>query len=286
MSHRDEILDKIKTVEGLPAAASQVLEIVQDEDSDMNDIVRAIELDPGLTANVLRLANSAYFAGPGKVGSLREAAVLFGTNRIQQLVLANAVFPMVSGSIKGYDLEPGRLLDNLIAVAIGTEELARVLHETPPPSAFTAGLLHGIGKVVLGTFVEIDAAPIIELAYEKSMSFDEAERTVLGIDHAEVGACLLEEWGFPEDLVQAVRWQYQPEAANEVSFLLDLVHVAGNLSMECGLGAGIDGLNYRVSEGSVERLRMNTKIAELVTFQMLTELASIKETLLHPSKGS
>lgn len=284
MSRREEILDKVAGIESLPASTSQVLRLVQDPQSSMNDIMKCIEVDPGLTTRVLRVANSAYFAGPRKIGSLREAGVLFGTNRIQQMVVATTVAPLAAGAIRGYDLEPGRLLDSLIAVAIGAEEIPRVIKVPAVPAAFTAGLLHGVGKIVLGTFVEIDAAPILQFAYEDRIPFDEAERRVLGIDHAEVGALLLEHWQFPEELVQAVRWQHHPENVHTDTLLTDLVHVAGILCIQCGLGMGIDGLNYSVSSEVIDRLHLNTNLVESVACKMLTELENIRNTLLGTGK--
>lgn len=284
MSRREEILGKLAGIESLPASTAQVLRLVQDPQSSMNDIMKCIEVDPGLTTRVLRMANSAYFAGPRKIGSLREAGVLFGTNRIQQMVVATTVAPLAAGAIRGYDLEPGRLLDSLIAVAIGAEEIPHVIKLPAAPAAFTAGLLHGVGKIVLGTFVEIDAAPILQFAYEDRIPFDEAERRVLGIDHAEAGALLLERWQFPEELVQAVRWQHHPENAHTDTLLTDLVHVAGILCIQCGLGMGIDGLNYSISSEVVDRLHLNTNLAESVACKMLTELENIRNTLLGTGK--
>ncbi len=276
MSRREEILAAVPSIPALPTAAAKVLQLLQDDNSSMGDIMGAIEYDPGLTSDVLRLANSAFFAGPRKIGSLPEAGVLFGTARIQQLVLASAVFPLASKPLKGYDLPPGELLDNLIGVAVGAEELGRTLSEKPPAHAFTAGLLHGVGKIVLGTFVEVDALPILELAHEEGLPFDEAERRILGIDHAEVGAELLRHWQLPGDIEDAVRWQYRPDNLEGDKLLVDLVHVAVHLSISCGLGIGIDGLNYRPSPSVVERLHLKTKIAEQVTCKMLTELQAIR----------
>jgi len=269
----------------LPTATTRILRLVRDPQSSMNDIMKCIEVDPGLTTSVLRMANSAYFAGPRKIGSLREAGVLFGTNRIQQMVLATSVTPFATGAVRGYDLAPGRLLESLIAVAIGAEEIPHVLKIPPHPAAFTAGLLHGAGKIVLGTFVEIDVAAILQLAYEDRVPFDEAERRVLGIDHAEVGALLLERWQFPEELVQAVRWQHHPENALADTLLTDLVHVAGILCIQCGLGMGIDGLSYSISSEVVNRLHLNTNLVESVACKMLTELDSIRNTLLETGRG-
>lgn len=272
MSRRDEILEKVKTITALPAAASRVLVLLRDPNSSIGDIMEAIEFDPSLTADFLRLANSAFFAGPRRISTLREAGVLLGTARIQQLVLASAVFPLAMRPVKGYDLPPGQLLDRLIAVGIGAEELGRAMGLHPPHYTFTAGLLHGIGKIVLGTFIEIDADPILKLAFEEQTPFDEAERKILGIDHAEVGAALLEHWNIPDEIVQVVRWYNQPENFSGDPLVVDLVHYANILSIECGLGAGIDGLHYLPSAAVLERLHPTTLVAEQVTCRMLTEL--------------
>jgi putative nucleotidyltransferase with HDIG domain len=286
MNRREEILAMIPSIPALPTAAAKVLSLLQDPHSGISDIMQAVEYDPGLTSNVLRLANSAYFAGPRKISSLREAGVLFGTSRITQLVLASAIAPVAQQEIKGYDLPPGRLLDNLVAVAIGAEELARALKIVAPPHLFTAALLHDIGKVVLGTFVEIDAGPIVELAFNEKISFDVAERSILGIDHAEIGAALLEFWKIPEEVVKAVRWHHEPEGFPGDSLVVDLVHVADQLSIECGIGVGVDGLNYRPSQAVVERLHLKGAVAEQVTCTMLAGLGTIRSQLFANGGGT
>jgi len=275
MSRREEILEKVKEIPSLPTSATQVLHLLQNPDSSIQDITKAIEVDPGLTTDFLRLANSAYFAGPRQVATLQQAGVLFGTARIQQLVLASAVFPLVSQPLKGYDLPPGDLMNHSLAVAIGAEQLAKALNISAPQFTFTAGLLHDVGKIILGTFVAVDVAPIVKLAFEEQISFEKAEEAILGIDHAEVGAALLEAWHIPEPIVDAVRYHHSPDDYKGGDNVVDLIHVADNLGIECGLGTGIDGLNYRPSSKVVERLGLKTIVAEQVTCVMLSELQQI-----------
>ncbi len=276
MSRRDEILNKVSAIPALPASATQAIRLIQSETTGLSDIMKAIEYDVSLTADVLRLANSAYFAGPRQISSLREAGVLLGAARILQLVLASAVFPVASRPIKGYDLPANDLLDHLLAVAIGAEELGKRLRVSVPHYTFTAGLLHDIGKIVLGTFLEVDGEAIRQVAFEEQISFEAAEDRVLGINHAEVGAALLESWQLPEGIVQVVRWHHSPELAGAEALTADLVHAADMLSIECGLGVGVDGLNYRIGPDVAERLRLKATLAEQVTAAMLTELQAIR----------
>lgn len=276
MNRRDEILKKVSTIPALPASATQVIRLIQSESSGLSDIMKAIEYDVALTADVLRLANSAYFAGPRQISTLREAGVLLGAARILQLVLASAVFPIANRPIKGYDLPSGQLLDHLLAVAIGAEELGKRLKLEAPHYTFTAALLHDVGKIVLGTFLEVDGEAIRHVAFEERLSFEEAENRVLGINHAEVGAALLESWQIPEGIVRVVRWHHQPEQAGADSLTADLVHAADTLSIECGLGVGVDGLNYRIAPEVAERLHLKAALAEQVTAVMLMELQAIR----------
>lgn len=279
MNIREQVLQRIPEISALPVAAARVLKLVQDPDTGIGTIMEAIEYDPVLTTEVLRLANTAYFAGPRSIGTLRDAGVLFGTQRILQLVLATAVFPIARYPLKGYDLPAGQLIRHSMAVAIGAEQMADLCGQPAPSHTFTAGLLSDIGKIVLGSFLEVDAGPIVQLASSEGLSFEIAERRVLGIDHAEVGALLLEAWNVPENIIDVVRWHHDPDHSAGDHYAVDLVHIATHLSVGFGLGGGIDGLNYRPSENALSRLKADHVMLERAACNMLIGLAQIQQQL-------
>jgi len=272
LSRRNEIIERIRSLQGLPASAVQILNMIQDPDIDIGELTKIIEFDPGLTANLLKLANSAYFGMPRKVNSVREAAIRLGTNRISQLVIASAIAPIASKAVKGYDLPAGDLWTHAVAVAIGTEKMGLALNLKLPDHAFTAGLLHDIGKIIMGTFIEVDASPIMQLAFNEGVSFDAAEREILGIDHAEVGSLLLAAWKLPTDITEIVRYHHIPDEAEHGSQVLEMVHLANNLCLLGGIGSGMDGLNYRPSRIIVEKYNLKPKITEPVVMQIVTGL--------------
>jgi putative nucleotidyltransferase with HDIG domain len=272
VSRRDEILERVRTVPALPKAAVDVIDLLRNPDVSAAELVEVIEYDPMLTSNILRVANSVYFAGPQSVSTLREAIVRLGMKRVFQLVMTTAITPYARQPIRGYDLPTGELLKHAVAVAIGTEHLAAAVGREGPPFAFTAGLLHNLGKVVLGTFLEMDPQPILAAAYEEGLSFEVAERQVLGTDHAEVGAELLESWSLPAGLTESVRWHHRPEDFEGETFVVDLVHVADTLSVMTGAGMGVDGLNYHLSPEVLERLGMTTSTAETVMSEIVDSL--------------
>jgi HD-like signal output (HDOD) protein len=273
---RREILATLDTVPKLPVAVTRVLALVNDPDSGVADVMSAVETDPGLTAETLRIANSAYFAGPRRIGSLKEAGVLLGLNRVMQLVLAAAVFPIGARPVPGYDLEQGALVDGMLAVAVGTEILSRELKRIPPSHAFTAGLLHDIGKLAMGNVVARCKQEIRDCALVEGLSYEQAERYILGIDRAEAGAALLLSWQLPDNVVTAVRWHLQPEQVTEEPYVTDLVHVSRLLATQCGLGLGQEGLNYKLSDTAYQRLGLNDDLTDRTTQGMVQAFKEIR----------
>ena len=279
MTSRDDVLRKLDEIPALPMATTEVLRLAEDPRIGIGEIMKAIEYDPGLTSDILRLANTAYFAGPRKIDSLRDAGVLFGTQRIVELVLASSIFPITQHPLAGYDLPAGELPRHAMALAIGAECIAELLDRPAPGHTFTSALLADIGKVILGTFLAVDTTPILALALERNLSFEVAEREILGIDHAEAGAALLDRWNLPSNIIEVVRWHHNPEEITGDRYVVDIVNVAIHLTVGCGIGVGIDGLNYRPSTSSVDRLGLDHVQLEQATCDMLVSFREIEHQL-------
>ncbi|MBX7255037.1 MAG: HDOD domain-containing protein [Candidatus Hydrogenedentes bacterium] len=283
MNRRDQILEEIKLVPSLPASATEAVSIVRDPNASLTELEAIIECDAGLATNILRLANSAYFGGRGSISTVKDATVRLGTKRIVQLVLTTAVAPRIKPPLAGYDMPSGALLAHSVAAAVGAEQLAQELRLAAPDYTYTAGLLHDIGKIVLGTYLNVEAKPILDLAFGEGVSFEEAERQVLGIDHAEVGAELLTWWRLPDDVVRVVRYHHDPYAIADGDgdgIVTDLVHVGDHIGRLCGTALGADGVNYSVSPRSVERLALTPEITESVVGKVLGTLAELGEFFL------
>jgi len=277
MSKREEILKKLRTVPPLPPAVQKTMALLQDPEASIADLAKVIQLDPGLTANILRLANSSALGAMREVTTVREALVRLGANRVGQLVLASGAAPQLRGATKGYDLPPGALLEHSIATALAAEELARALNITPPEDLFTAGLLANVGKTVMGEFLEVDVTPILERAHEDMIPFQEAERCILGIDHAELGALLLESWNLPQRIVEVVRWYLEPDDYEGENLTLDLVHAGEGLAKMSSIALGVDGLHYHPSTFVIQRLGLTPEIVESVMAVVVEKAADLRE---------
>jgi len=280
MSRREDILQKAFAIPQMPMPVQKVLAYIGNPEADLRELARIIEYDPGLTVNVLRMANSSFFGGGGKVATVREALMRLGLNRVYQLVIASGVAPMTRYEIKGYGLRPGELLEHSVAVATASETLAKELGLVAPPHTFTAGLLVNIGKTVMGSFLEVDAGPILTLAHERQISFEQAEEEILGINHAELGAILLERWSIPIPIVNVVRYRLRPDDCPEPDLALDLVHVGDVIAKMTGIGMGIDGMQYVPSEAVFARLDISPEQMEAVMEAILEQIAEVREILI------
>lgn len=276
MSQREEILARVSTISALPTSATQMLALANNPDAQIEDVQRTVEYDPGLVTNLLRLANSAYFGTGGAINSVREAVVRLGFKRVFQIAMTSAVAPIAQKEIRGYDLPRNGLLRHSAATALAVEYLPKRLSMRVPDATYTAGLLHDLGKIVLGTYLEINSAPIVIKAYRESISFEIAEQMVLGTDHAEVGAALLEYWKLPRVVIDSVRWHHDPNKyPHEDKTVVDLVHLGEHVARICGTSSSTDGMNYSVCVESLDRLRVVPDVLELVASDVLGSLEEI-----------
>ena len=262
------ILDDVKSFPSMPAAALKLLALLKDDDASSGQIEQVLRYEPGLTANILKLTNSAYFGLPTRVGSIRQAILLLGWKKLIQIVLTSCVSAIIDKPVQGYDLPAGDLWRHSIAVSVATETLIKLLKLSVPDEVFTAALLHDVGKMVLGRYVEAEILHMDEEAMQ-GLSFEQVERSMFGIDHAEIGAKILRRWSFPTAMINIVRWHHEPDNAPKPDVAIDVVHTADVLCLMAGIGMGREGLQYQPSEMASKRLGLTQKHIEIVASQML-----------------
>jgi putative nucleotidyltransferase with HDIG domain len=274
----NKIASAINSFPGMPGTAVKLLGLIDDPAMRVSQIEAILRHDPGLTANVLRLANSAYFGIPSKVGSIRQAVILLGLKRLIQMVIAACVSAIMDKTVPGYDLPPGELWRHSIAASVAAEGLVKVLKVEAAEEIFTAALLHDVGKLVLGDFVK-DEFKQIETAVSQGISFEMAEKIVLGTNHADVGARILTKWLLPPEIVNAVQFHHAPESSEMHSSMLDIVHAANFISMMIGIGGGRDGLQHEPSAEVTERLGLESEHLEKVASQTMQWVKEFSEVL-------
>lgn len=277
MTDVKDIVARVDSLPPLPATSVRLLGVINDPGSTIRDIVETIKYDQALTSDVLRLCNSAYFGLSRQITSLNEAMVRLGTTKILQLVMSVHATSALSQAQQGYGLGVGVLWKHSVAVAQGSALVAQRLQLSNVNLAFTAGLLHDIGKVILSQHVADEFQKIIHLVCEEKRSFVEAERAVLGFDHTEIGAMLAERWKLPENIVRCIRYHHEPGRLEIPDGIVDAVYLANCVCLMLGIGLGADGLSYRADESVVTRHHLTESDLEGVGVAVLADLEQMKD---------
>jgi putative nucleotidyltransferase with HDIG domain len=249
----DKILARVKSFPSMPGAGAKLLTMLEEPEASVYEIEEVLRYDPGLTANVLKLANSAYFGLPSKIGSLKQAVILLGLKRLIQLVVASCVSAIMDKSVPGYDMPSGDLWRHSIAVSIAADALVKGKKKVGVEDVFTAALLHDIGKLVLGSFVRDEMESIQSIA-AKGIPMVVAENMILGTDHAAIGARILAHWNLPADVINAVRWHHDPDSPDASSLQMDVVYLANVLCQTPDTSGPSAGHAVELSPAVIDRL--------------------------------
>ena len=274
----NQILSKVKSFPTMPEAGTKMLSLLEEPDTEIYQIEEILRYDPGLTANILKLANSAYFGIPSKIGSVKQAVMVLGFKRLTQLVVASCVSAVMDKSVAGYDLPSGDLWRHSIAVSLAAEALVKDKKKTVSQDVFTPALLHDVGKLVLGTFVKEELEAIERIA-AKGVPFVVAENMILGTDHAEIGAQILTHWNFPKDIVHAVRWHHDPDSPKAVTLQMDIVYLANLLCQTADTSDGNGGQSVELSPAVIDRLGVQLDQFEEISVKIAQWVDDLSDAL-------
>lgn len=218
-----------------PKSVQKILALTRDFNSTPKDLVLVIETDPVITLKILKVVNSAYYSLPKQITSVNHALVYLGFNTIKNLALSIAAIGMLpTSNAAGFDIQ--QYLLHSLATAEIAKRLAAKLDDADPMDCYIAGLLHDFGKVVFAQFMPEGFKAALEISRQDSTSLHLALRETIGVDHAVVGAMLVEKWRFPIELIETIRYQYGPEAKD--SAMTACVFAANQISKKLAFGFG------------------------------------------------
>lgn len=202
------------TIPTLPSVVSRINALLADENSGLRDVGREIAQDAPISSKMLRLANSAVYGTRERVLSAEHAASVLGMRVVRNLVMQSAVIEQFNHlkSVRGFDFDG--LWRHAIASALIARQLTRITPvplEWEPEEAYTCALLHDVGKIVLLDGAPEPYAALIQSAASSGRPLFSLEREIIGLDHAEVGARVLEHWGLDASLITVVRNHHAPK---------------------------------------------------------------------------
>ncbi|MDX9701851.1 MAG: HDOD domain-containing protein [Candidatus Auribacterota bacterium] len=204
---RDYIIAQVETMPPLPSLVTQIMQMISDEKSCAGSFESLFRKDPILTARLLRLVNSSFFGFRNKVSSIPQAIVMVGYESLKNLVLAASISRFVKGSYPGYGYKDSGLWQHSFLTATWAERLAVALGWSKNESqcVFVSGLLHDIGKLIMSSYLTEHIREMLISLIEAEGDLVYAEKHVVGIDHAEIGACIAEKWNFSPRLIDVIK---------------------------------------------------------------------------------
>lgn len=249
---RQELLLALKTITPIPQTALKIIHLISSEEYETYEVAATIETDQVLAAKVISLCNSALFMVKHPVDSVSEAVMLLGANHLLSMVATAASEAILSGNQAGYAMLKGGLYRHALGVAHTARLIAQEHTQFSPGMAYTAGLLHDIGKIGLDHYF----TSFRPLFYQDNNLPDSdlisMEHQLLGTDHQQVGLMIATEWGLPPSITQAIAHHHAPEQAEGHQDLCHLIYIADLLTSWYLAGQEIERIN---TEGLPNRLR-------------------------------
>ncbi len=272
MEEMEDVISKIKPI---PQIALKLLRMIQDDVYNMGDLGGEIKQDQIISAKIIRLCNSAYFKQNGNVDSIERALVVLGEKRLLQLIVSASVEGFFNDESNGYSLCKGGLFKHAVGTALISEKLASCNNTISGDIAYTAGLLHDIGKIVLDQFMDRSYPLFYRRTQQSGESLVSVEQDVFGLTHTEVGGKLAEMWDLPESLVDVIRHHHKPEDSECAKDLNHLVYLADLLMSRFIVGQELERLS---TDSFYERLERVGIRAEQFS-QVIEELSDIISSL-------
>ena len=279
MNQRERIalaLRDVKALPTLPDVAMRLLETTSNTDVSTRDLAAMIERDISLASRLLKLVNSPFFGLKHDVTSVQQALMIVGMSNLRSLVLSTAVLDLFDrdGSVGNFNREEFWIHN--IAVAAGARKLARITRAADPDIAFTAGLLHDMGKVVFDRYLHQEFEQIAELLNDESVVMSDAEEQVIGVNHAELGGHLAAHWNLPEILRDSVGNHHNPLEAPNHKELTALISVADTMVRRLQVGNG-GGANHPLDPAVLEMCRLDAPRFH----EVMEDLAEVLQEQIH-----
>lgn len=212
--------EQIKMLSVAPQILPKLQVLIEDANTNPDDILDLIRLDTAMAARMIKTSNTAYFSPGFRIANIEDAVTYLGYDEVYRIVSLLAFAELMRVPLRAFGLEAGELWRRSLACALAMNGLAPLLVQGEKRTAYTIGLLHSVGMVFVDKQLCANKAPL------PAGLVDEREVRLLGVTHAEVGAYVLRQWNFPEEIIEPVRCQFEPLDCLSHGKLACLLHVA------------------------------------------------------------
>ncbi len=261
----DNIHTAMEKIQPIPQVALKVLRLIGEGAYDIDKISEEVRKDQVITAKTLKLCNSAMFTKKKNVETLDHALVFLGQDLLVKLVISAAIESYFSQCTLGYSLCKGGIYHHAIGTAITAEKIAELTGRANPSIAYTAGLLHDIGKVVLDQYITGIYPLLYRELYKTGKDIISAEKKILKTDHTEIGGYLAEKWSFPKSLTDVIKHHHHPECLGSDNGLAATVYLADLLMSRFNTGLELEKMDTSALEPKLAALGISPeKLQEVV----------------------
>ena len=243
----NRIIRDVKTIPPMSKTANELLAVTMDESHTLDDIVQVVASDPMLAGQLLKIANSAAYARRTAVDSIATAISYLGNKLVVGIALGASCACIYETELKGYESSEGDLWAHSLRTAIASKEFAKFTsNKLDSNVAYTAGLLHDIGKAILSAYLADKIDEVREIfASSVPNDFLEVEKSLVGVNHCEIGDMLGLHWNLPDKIRSVIKYHHHPHIApTEFKPICYTVHLADTVAMMAGNGTGVDTLHY------------------------------------------
>ena len=282
-NHLERILESVENLPPFPETARKVLELSGDNEIDYKEIIDVIKYDEVLTSNCLKLCNSSYYGLRAKAFTVDQAVIFLGIKNIQMVALASS--KALSGYSKvhdGYSMNVGELWRHSVITAIISQLLFKIKGSQEASILFTSALLHDIGKIVLNEFIVEDTGNLVALAQIEKLSLVEAEKAVFGVDHAELGGLIAENWQFPSMLCNSIRNHHNPadKLIPNIEAWVRLSNIVYHVWLENSVYSNRREIISRVKDSILYQFGLKQEHIAQLTTDLQPELKKIESLLM------
>jgi HD-like signal output (HDOD) protein len=233
----DELLDRARKLPAFTGTTVRLAQIVSNQGYDIEDVASCVKYDQALTLKLLSAANSAAYAAGERVGTVREAVLRLGSAHVLTIAVSKEVRSGFQVAFPGYRLEGGELWKHSVATALAGEIASCYCDLSSSPEVFTTALLHDVGKLVMGHFIDQSIfRAISELRVSEGLSCIEAETLILGISHAGLGGYIAENWNLPRSIVDGILYHHDPAlGSKDICYLVFLANCVGHRILKASI---------------------------------------------------
>ncbi len=274
----DRIEGSIKNIPFMPQVLIKAQKAMANPKTDGKQLADILRTDPAIVTVMLKIANSAYYGQIGKVSSIEKACVMLGYQTVKELIMTTGVSNLLGKKLKGYGFNSGELWMHSMAVGIASKMIAVKTNPELSDDAYLSGLLHDSGKIILDPYIlERKEAFDLFLKAGDQTSF-EAEKHILGFDHAEIASKICKKWNIPKDITTAIRNHHHPSGSGK-HMLSYIVHTGDCVARLCGLGYEEDDILYEPEKGAIEFLGLDRQILSKMMLEVLEAVQQIGQIL-------